>query len=257
MAIRPGAGTKNRQVNGLMLKIAVLISLIFLTATNAWAVDQMDSASYKIRWPNLNMTSGSKSSTNYNILDTVGQTAPGEYDSAGFKVKAGFPYIKTIQPFAFTISDLSIDFGSLTPGVFPSPAPTNTLTVTSGGAGGYAVTASENLPLTQQSGSATIPDTTCNAGTCSQTTAGVWNDTTKYGFGYNMSGNDVPAAFVDATYYKQFSDASQSEAAQIVMSSNNVGTNRTATVTYQINVSPTQTAGEYENAITYVATPTY
>ena len=72
-----------------------------------------------------------------------------------------------------------------------------------------------------------------------------------------MSGNDVPAAFVDSTYFKQFADASQSETAQIVMSSANVDTNRLATVTYKINVSPTQTAGDYENALTFIATPTY
>ena len=234
--------------------LLIIYYLLQVTVT-ANAVERMESNSYKIRWPNLNMTSGSKSSDNYNILDTVGQTAPGEYDSAGFKVKAGFPYIKTIIPFSFTISDLSMDFGSLTPGVFSTQ--TNTLTISSGGAGGYSVTAAENNPITAQAGSATIPDTTCNAGTCSQTTAGVWNDTSKYGFGYNMSGNDVPAAFVDSTYFKQFSDASLSETAQAVMASGNVGKSRTATVTYKINIAATQTAGDYENALTFIATPTY
>ena len=234
--------------------LLIIYYLLQVTVT-ANAVERMESNSYKIRWPNLNMTSGSKSSDNYNILDTVGQTAPGEYDSAGFKVKAGFPYIKTIIPFSFTISDLSMDFGSLTPGVFSTQ--TNTLTISSGGAGGYSVTAAKNNPIPAQAGSATIPDTTCNAGTCSQTTAGVWNDTSKYGFGYNMSGNDVPAAFVDSTYFKQFSDASLSETAQAVMASGNVGKSRTATVTYKINIAATQTAGDYENALTFIATPTY
>lgn len=227
----------------------------FLTAVPVLAVERMESDSYKIRWPNLNMTSGSKSSANYNILDTVGQTAPGEYDSAGFKVKAGFPYIKTILPFSFTISDLSIDFGSLTPETFSTQ--TNTLTVTSGGAGGYSVTAQESRPLTVQSGAATIPDTNCDNDACSETSAGIWINTAKYGFGYNMSGDDVPAAFADSTYFKQFADASQSETAQTVMSSANVGTNRTATVTYKVNTGPLQTAGDYENAITFIAAPVF
>jgi hypothetical protein len=235
--------------------LLLITYLLLITPAAANAVERMESSSYKIRWPNLNMTSGSKSSDNYNILDTVGQTAPGEYDSAGFKVKAGFPYIKTIIPFSFTISDLSIDFGSLTPGVFSSQ--TNTLTVSSGGAGGYSVSASANHPLTLQSGAATIPDTTCNSGSCTETTAGIWNDTSKYGFGYNMNGHDIPAAFINSTYFKQFADASLSEAPQTVMSSTNVGTNRIATVTYKINVAPTQTAGDYENALTFIATPTY
>lgn len=237
------------------MKLILVFLGLFLATGTVKAVDKMESGSYKIRWPNLNMTSGSKSSTNYNILDTVGQTAPGEYDSAGYKVKAGFPYIKTIIPFSFTISDLSMDFGALTPGSFSTQ--TNSLAVSSGGAGGYSVIALENSPLTAQAGSATIPDTTCNSGACSEITAGVWNDTAKYGFGYNLSGNDVPAAFVDSTYFKQFADASLSETGQVVMSSNNVGKSRTATVTYKVNIAATQTAGDYENAITFIATPTY
>lgn len=236
------------------LYLLIAYYLLLFTAA-AQAVERMESNSYKIRWPNLNMTSGSKSSENYNILDTVGQTAPGEYDSAGFKVKAGFPYIKTILPFSFTISDLSIDFGSLTPQVFSTQ--TNTLTVSSGGAGGYSVTAFANNPLTAQAGSAAIPDTACDDDGCSETTAGVWTNTAKYGFGYNMSGNDAPAAFADSTYFKQFSDASQSETPQIVMSSVNVGTGRTATVTYKVNIAATQTAGDYENALTFIAVPAY
>ncbi|MDZ7587071.1 MAG: hypothetical protein U0946_04895 [Patescibacteria group bacterium] len=214
----------------------------------------MESDSYKLKFPNLNMTSGSKSSTNYNILDTVGQTAPGEYASSGFYVKAGFPYIKTIIPFAFTISNLSINFGTLTPSTFTTL--TNTLTVSSGGAGGYAVVANENHPLQLQETAVNIPDTNCDT-SCDETTAAIWTNTSKYGFGYNMSGNDIPAAFVDSTYFKQFANQSALEAVQIVMSSSNVGKNRVATVTYKVNIPATQSAGDYENAIMFLATPTY
>ncbi|MCG2692260.1 hypothetical protein L6272_05545 [Microgenomates group bacterium] len=239
------------------ITIIIVITVIFLKApTSAWAVARMESDSYKLKFPNLNMTSGSKSSDNYNILDTVGQTAPGEYASSGFYVKAGFPYIKTIIPFSFTISDLSIDFGTLTPNVFPSPPPTNTLTVSFGGAGGYAVTANENHPLQLQGTATNIPDTNCDT-SCSETTAAVWTNTAKYGFGYNMSGNDIPVAFINSTYYKQFADKSALETSQIVMSSNNVGKNRVATVTYKVNVSATQSAGNYANSLMFLATPTY
>lgn len=231
--------------------------MINLLAALILLAENMSSDTYKLQWTNLNMTSGSKSSDNYKILDTVGQTAPGEYSSSGFYVKAGFPYIKTIIPFSFTISDLSMDFGILTPGVFPSPLPANTLTVSFGGAGGYSVTAVENHPLKLQTGSTTIPDTTCNSGACSETAAGIWNDTAKFGFGYNMTGNDIPAAFVNSTYFKQFADASLNEPAQSVMFSPNAGKSRIATVTYKANISLTQAAGDYENSIIFVATPTF
>ncbi|MCX6816261.1 MAG: hypothetical protein NTZ93_00065 [Candidatus Beckwithbacteria bacterium] len=221
----------------------------------------MESSSYKLKFPNLNMTSGSKSSTNYNILDTVGQNAPGEYASTGFYVKAGFPYIKTIIPFNFTISKLSINFGTLIPNVFPSPPPTNTLTVSFGGAGGYCVNAYENHPLQLKSTPTNIPDTLCNS-SCSETTADDWDDPTKYGFGYHMSGNDVPAEFTGPAplfkqFFKQFSDASSGEIPEIVMSSPNVGKSRVATVTYQASIGASQAAGDYTNSIIFTAIPTY
>ena len=237
-----------------LLLLSSLITLLLAPINQVQAIN-MSSDAYQLQWTNLNMTSGAKSSTNYNILDTVGQLAPGEYSSTGYYVKAGFPYIKTIIAFAFTISDLSIDFGSLTPNT-PSTQ-TNTLTVSSGGAGGYSVTALENNPLKLQGSATTIPDTVCDGSDCDETTASVWSNNTTYGFGYNMSGDDIPAAFIDSTYYKQFADHSSGEAAQIVVSSNNVGANRIATVTYKANINSTQAAGDYENSITFTATPGY
>ncbi|MFC1711689.1 hypothetical protein ACFLZ1_03835 [Patescibacteria group bacterium] len=217
----------------------------------------MSSDNYEIQMGNFNMASGSKSSTNYSMLDTIGQIAPGEYSEAGFIVKAGFIYIKTLIPFSFSISDLSIDFGSLIADV--PTTQTNTLTVSSGGGSGYQVTAYEDNPL-QIPGTATqIPDTICNGGaeTCDETAADVWTNISAYGFGFNMSGNDIPADFTDSTYFRQFADDSGAESPQIVMSSVNVGRNRQSTVTYKVNVSGIQTAGNYENAITFICTPGY
>jgi len=72
-----------------------------------------------------------------------------------------------------------------------------------------------------------------------------------------MTGNDIPAAFVDSTYFKQFADTSLSETAQVVMSNVNVGSSRQATITYKVNISSIQPAGSYRNIITFVATPTF
>ncbi len=221
-----------------MVMIAI-ITLIFTVPKIAEAVEIMDSTgSYKFRW---DMTSGSEAS----------DSGTG---SNGYKIESSSSEIKTIIPFSFTISDLSIDFGLLIPGSFSRQI--NTLNVSSGGSG-YSVTAFEDRPLTLQSGTAIIPDTNCDSGACSETTAEAWTDTTKYGFGYNMSGDDVPTAFANLNYFKQFADYSQSEASQIVMSANGTGDNRTATVTYQLNIPSTQTAGDYENSIVFIAAPTY
>ncbi|MFH0942888.1 MAG: hypothetical protein V1810_01815 [Candidatus Beckwithbacteria bacterium] len=240
----------------VILRFVILFILILFSSTPASAVARMESDSYKLKFPNLNMTSGSKSSNNYNILDTVGQTAPGTYTSSGFYVKAGFPYIKTIIPFGFTISDISIDFGALIPSTLTPLS--NTLTISFGGAGGYQVTASEATPLKLQGTATAIPDTTCDT-SCSETVADVWTNTAKFGFGYSLAGDDIPDEFIDPPniLFKQFADESSLEISQIVMASANVGTNRVAIVTYQVNVSPTQAAGNYATSIMFLATPTY
>jgi len=214
----------------------------------------MSSDGYIIQWGNVNIGGGRKTSDSYTLTDTLGQIAPGRYESAGYIVRAGFQYIHSIIPFTFTISDITIDFGSLTP---QSPVTqTNTLTVSAGGAGGYQVLAFENHPLRSDNNDE-IPDTTCDNGNCSETNAEVWTQNTTYGFGYNMSGDDVPTEFVDATYFKQFADEESGETPQVVMSSDTATKSSVATVTYKVNISSLQAAGKYENALVFIAVPGY
>ncbi len=212
------------------------------------------SPNYEIQMPNLNSGAGIPTSTNYSLNTTIGQTAPGPFSSTGYRVLSGFQYIHSIIPFSFAISSIAIPFGTLLPDT-PQTI-TQTLTVSAGGAGGYQVTARENNPLKIIGSAPTIPDTTCNT-SCSETTAGVWNQTTKYGFGFNMTGNDIPADFTDSTYYRQFADTSSAETAKVVMSSTRVYRSRVATVTYKVNISTLQKAGQYQNIIYYTAIPSY
>jgi len=238
-----------------VLYLILTAFLIFKPANGVLAQGVIESPNYRIQFPNLNSGAGIPTSTNYALDSTLGQTGPGQFSSAGYIVKSGFQYIHSIIPFSFTIEKIAVPFGSLIPQT--PKTDTSTLTVSSGGANGYQVTAKENNPLKNQASADTIPDTLCDAGTCSQTAAGVWSQNTTYGFGYNMSGNDIPAAFVDATYFKQFADVNSAESAQIVMSSANVGRARQSTITYKVNVSNVQAAGIYQNIITFTATPTY
>lgn len=219
------------------------------------ALANMSSNSYLIQYNNVNMTGGKKSSSSYNVTDTVGETAAGRYSSAGYLVRSGFQYVYTIGYFSFAISNTMINLGQLTVGSFNTS--TTGITVSAKGAGGYQVTAYENYPLKIIGTSTTIADTTCDAGTCNEGTAGVWTSTSAPGFGYNMTGNDIPAAFVDVTYFKQFANYSNNEAPQVIMSNAGVAKNRQATVTYKAGISGMQAAGNYENNITYIATPGY
>lgn len=235
------------------------LGLLFLILNLSVASANMKSSDYELQMPNLNFSAGTVSSSNYKLGFTGGQTAPGEYTRNGFKVLAGFWYLKTIIPFSFSISNQLIDFGILSANV-PKTATTD-LTVSAGGAGGYQVTAEENHQLMVPSTEVIIADTTGDNGDISESNFGTWAQNTTYGFGYTLYGNDVPTPFPTAApagdQFKQFTDISKGETPQVVMISNSVGKNRTATVTYKVNISASQAAGRYHNVIMFIATPTY
>src|SRR5690349_15291800 len=113
------------------------------------AVDNMRSNSYIIQFGNFNMTSGEKSSSAYKVTDTVGQTAPGEYTSTGYKVFAGFQYIYALPRFSFRITDLSVELGELQNGVFNTES--NSLVITTR-TGGYGILARAENPLRRPTG---------------------------------------------------------------------------------------------------------
>ncbi len=220
------------------------------------AQTSMSNGSFIIRWPNLNSFAGKPSNSEYSLGITGGQIAPGLYSGSNYKIRAGFQYIKSIIPFSFTISSVFIDFGPITPG-----APltrTSTLTISNGSAYGYSVLARENHPLRVNSTGASIPDTTCDSGTCDEANAAEWSSLTTFGFGYrcdNVIGTDCNSDFSTVDYYKQFASSESAELAQPVMLGPNVGRDITSEVTYKINISSTQPAGTYQNTITYIAVP--
>ncbi len=240
-------------------KILFLLPLLSLLPLSKTLLAQsFSSDSYYIQMGNFNMTGGKKESANYSLTDTVGQTFQGQFDSTGYIVEAGFQYIHNIYPFAFSISDLNIDFGTLSPGALTTDQ--NVLTVNYYGAGGYQVLAYEAHPLRQTQTSTDITDTTCDDTTCTQTLCRPWTSTSIYGFGFNAAGDDVDTSaskFSDSTYFCQFSNNEASETHQPVMSSSDVGVNRQATITYQANVSTLQEAGDYATSIVYLAIPSY
>ena len=231
-------------------------ALLFLTLkTKPLLADDLRSGMYKIDMGTINMTGGRKESASYNLTDTVGQTFQGQFDSNGYRIRAGFQYIHSLIRFSFVISDISIELGTLVPQT-PSTA-NNTLTISTGNAYGYTVKAIESYTLRDELKN--IPDTSCDAATsCSITNANVWDSNTDYGFGYNMSGDDIDSAdFVDSTYYRPFSNDEDADSPAIVMQSSGIATSSAAIVTYKANISPTQQAGYYTTAIRYIAIPSF
>lgn len=243
-----------------MKKIFVLIvGIITLSLTTSKALaERLESDSYVIQFGNFNMTAGEKSSASYNVTDTVGQTGAGpfgQYGSSGYFVGSGFQYIYQIDQFSFSISKINIELGLLTAGTHNTDA--HNLTITTKGAGGYTIYAYETRPLRNDDGVSIIPNTTCDAGTCTYSTAGLWQNVLIGGFGYNMSGNDIPVDFTNSNYYRPFANREASEPMQVVMSSTNIANARQSTVTYKGGLFGSETAGKYETSVVYVAVPGY
>lgn len=238
------------------IKVFVVASLLLGMITGEVSAVSMDSSRFNIESANVTTGSGNSSSSGYKISDTLGQLAAGQFSSTGYVIKAGFQYLHSIIPFRFSISNISINFGSLIPNT-PVTVTTN-LTVSFGGAGQYQVTAIEEGGLKTLGGNA-IPDTSCNGGgdTCSESSAKVWSSTSAYGFGYGMSGNDIPADFIDSTYFRPFPDRTAAESPATIMTNVNVGKNRISTLAFKVNISPIQSAGSYQTVINFVATPSF
>ena len=220
------------------------------------AADTMSNSQYILRWGTFNMVSGKPTGPSYKVSFTGGQTAPGLYSGANYKVRAGFQYIYSQIPFAFSMSSRNINFGTLTPGT--PVVRDHTLTVSNQSANGYTVAAYENHSLFYPPSGTAIPDTTCDAGTCSDTSAQPWTSNLTYGFGYRCDAIDATnycsSDFSDTTAYKQFTKSSTSA---VMVFSDNTGRSQRAKLTYKVNISANQANGIYTNAIIYIATPKY
>ena len=234
----------------------ILFGVVVFTSPDAYAVS-MDSTRFRIDNANINSASGIKSSEGYRLSDTIGQTAAGRFASDGYIVRAGFQYINSIIPFEFSISDTNVALNPnpLVPNSFSTA--TTVLTVSFGSAGQYQVTAIEEGPLQTLNGSSQIPDTECDGGseTCDASTAKLWTSSTAYGFGYNMSGDDIASDFLSGSHFRRFPNRLVPETPAVIMSSQNVGRDRQATVTFMANISPIQPAGSYQTVVNFVATP--
>ena len=220
--------------------------------------DRLESDSYVIQFGNFNVGSGGGETNNYGLTYTIGQTAPGPFGEHGISnyfIGSGFQYIYQINTFGFSIDEVALDLGELAVGQHHTAS--NELNITTRGAGGYTIYAYEEKPLTHSSGADFIPDTTCDGGGCDETIAGVWSNQNVPGFGFNISSPDAAADFLDSTYFRQFADDSSGENMQVIMSSDNVVSNRRGTVTYKVGISGSRAAGNYQTAVAYVAVPGY
>lgn len=99
-------------------------------------------------------------------------------------------------------------------------------------------------PLDNASGSASIPPTTCDNGTCTLMHADSWTNTLTYGLGYN----DDPK---NLTYFSQLPTLPQAYK-QLDQIQNMT---KIFNFTYKINISASQANDTYSNNVTYLLLP--
>ena len=132
--------------------------------------------------------------------------------------------------------------------------------------GTTTVTVQESDQLT--SGGNQIPDTTCDGGSCSETTQDDWATATgNDGFGHscvNTAGTPCNTVYTDVggacgtpPCYRQFADVGDTETAQTLMSISGPTSTVTGRLEYKLSIDPIQAAGGYSNTITYIATPPF
>ncbi|PIY80841.1 MAG: hypothetical protein COY80_00795 [Candidatus Pacebacteria bacterium CG_4_10_14_0_8_um_filter_42_14] len=178
-------------------------------------------------------------------------------------------------------SATAVPFGELLISAFTHAA--QTLTVSTNGADGYSVTATENDQLSRNNVTCTgatptssdcIVDAVGDSGTMDYNVINEWSSTNVKGFGYSLDDlntSGLTPAFEYTTNsgacdgtgdcFRQFADAEAAsppvEVPTGIFSSTDVADNHNLYVCYKAVISTTQAAGNYENYVTYTATANF
>jgi hypothetical protein len=151
----------------------------------------------------------------------------------------------------------SVPFGTISVNSFYQGC--QDLVVSTNAGNGYSVTVQESSTMRTVDGRFSIPDTTCDGGTCSESAAAAWTNATKNGLGHtcaNQSMHDCNAAYSSGTNFRQAANMAAGETAQSVMSSSTAAT-ATGRVKYRLSAGAAQAAGTYTTIITYTILGTF
>lgn len=160
-------------------------------------------------------------------------------------------------PFTLSLSNTVVDYGTLSP---TEPVTrTTTLTVSHGAANGYRVLVSEEHELRSEE-NASIPDASCDNGSCTERIASYWRSILSYGFGYrcdNLFREDCDPGFLQPDFFKQFPNTALSEPPETLMANSTWGRSKKATITFKVNVAKAQAEGSYRNTVTFLTVPNF
>jgi hypothetical protein len=151
----------------------------------------------------------------------------------------------------------SVPFGTVSANSFYQGC--QDLIISTNAGGGYSLTGQESSALLTSNGTS-IPDTRCDAGTCTESAAAAWATASNNGFGHtcaNQGGvHDCAAAYSAGVNFKQFANIAGGEAAQAIMTSSTPAA-ATGRVKYRLSRSAGQSAGTYTNIVDYILTGTF
>ncbi len=183
------------------------------------------------------------------IIEDTFETLPPE-------IKPTYSINSSNDSFSFSISQTAIDFGALTA---TNPVIRTSDVIFSTPTYGSQIVAYANHPLLN-TGKITIPDSTCDTGTCSQTIPANWENNLTYGFGFRCESASIEVCgknFSASNSFKQFADTSANESPQPIMLNQQGKQTTSGKITYKVNISGTQQVEGYSNTVTYIAIPNF
>lgn len=181
-------------------------------------------------------------------IDNVGTSAPG-------MTRCG----TTLNSQADQTTATTVSFGTLNLSSFNTLA--QRFSCTTNAKSGYVVQVYENSPLTNYNTGTTIPDTDCDAGTCTTTSEQEWDTDVgadKSEFGYSLESINGTTAFSHNNIFNAKPFGVGSANAQTIMSASTTPSSvDQAYICYRITANNFQEAGTYQNSINFVATATF
>lgn len=177
------------------------------------------------------------------------------FETDGYVIKTNINKIKDAF-FTFTISNSNSDFGEFN---ISTPQYTNTSLSVMPPANNFKfqITAYQENDFKTLAGNIFL-NTNCNGGidTCSKSLAKAWTSNSAYGFGYNLSINNILPDFANNTFFRPFPKKVNKDN-EVLFFSNQIQNTTQTTVIYKINVPPSQPKGVYRTNIIFTALPLY
>lgn len=232
----------------LALVVAVPCSLISIPFAQSASAETSSNYNYSIDVDTIDTNPPPPRKVIRQILGSDTSSLPSQFRSG-----TNFTVTNSEESIAFRNSQNTIDLGILS-GTNPVIR-TSQLWLTSSG----QVLTYENQPLTSQAKS-TIPDSTCDDGSCSEKIGSAWLSSLTYGFGYRCD-SDLQSVcegqFRTSNLYKQYPDVTRNELPQPIMSARKPDQTVSSTLTYKVTISATQKQEGYYNTVTYLAIPSF